>query len=86
MLLLRDNQLGWTRTRANLGFYKHTSRKHALHKVLDVTKDNSEPIGGTLLARQRLDLNALDNWLGLSSPRGFENCSVGRKYFSDTKR
>ena len=36
-----------------------TGGKHALHKIIDIAKDDSEALRGTLLPHQRLDLDTL---------------------------
>ena len=40
-----------------------TGGEHALYEIVDITKDNSETFWTTLLAGQRLDLNALQDRL-----------------------
>lgn len=44
-----------------------TSGKHALHEVVDIAENNPEALWSALLPHQRLDLNALQYWLGHSS-------------------
>lgn len=53
-----------TQVECSLGAAKRlTSGKHALYEVVDITKDNSEPLWRALLTSQGLDLDALHHWL-----------------------